>query len=203
MLILFKKIFRSPKSFIKAILGYTIKFDFLLIHFICKTPLYLVWLACLVFGGFCGENASLMNVYCLVIVMYVSGTSILICIVCKSKSTKRMVENLVGDYFMERYAPWNGFLYFWILTAPFVWLLSIELTTSSFNHYIVIENFKALESIIDQLHGAGNIIDATKARQFQVDYLVANSKPRGVITEITKTYPLTNVRSMLGNLISK
>lgn len=105
LITILKAVYHRIKKSIKALLYYTIGFDFLLIFIFSRTPVYLLWWVIVALGLFGGREADMVNIFCIFLVVYIIGTANIIWLVCISQRTRKMVENLVGPTFLKRFAP--------------------------------------------------------------------------------------------------
>lgn len=140
---------------IKNLFYYTIKFDVLLVYTFSRTPFFVVWLFLLILGLFGGKSSNLVNLYCLFIVAYLTGTANFLFILSISKKTKDWVTTLVGVPFLEKYVPNKGFSNLLILQYPILLLFIIEIASleyqtesklqESANLYQTLQNLSPLD----------------------------------------------------------
>lgn len=86
--------------FIKNLLYFTIKFDVLLTYAFSQTFLFVFYVFGIVGGFFAGDKADYSTIFLFLFVSYICGTSLLLMIVCNTKSTFTWVERLVGVTFL-------------------------------------------------------------------------------------------------------
>lgn len=179
-----KNFFKSAEKIITTLLFYTIKFDVLLVYGFSRTVLFFVWVLMVILGLFSAENAELFNLFCLLGVMYITGTSFLIYIVLFSKTTNNFVKGIVGLQFLERFAPKKGFSNFARLLLPLFALLLLEMGSLEYILSSQFQDCQAQSLLAREYYDKG---DFRMAEQVQDDYLevyISMNKTRGVVCQL-------------------
>ena len=93
---------------VEKFLYFAIKFDILLVYAFSRTFLVVFYIFAIIGGFFAGEKADISTLFLFLFAGYVEGTSVIIMLVCRLKSTRIWVEKLVGTPFLEKFAPNRG-----------------------------------------------------------------------------------------------
>lgn len=178
--------FNQIKQLLKNLLKYTIKFDFLLIYTFSKTPLYFIYLFFVILGFFGGKESTTIHFYFLVVVTYITGTATLIFLVSTSKSTRRMVESLVGSFFMERFAPRNGWTNLLLLVIPIFFFLFIEICTIEYQMYNIFKVYESYSLVVRDLTLSADFKTAQYLHEKQLKILEPVLNVEGLMCHIAK-----------------
>ena len=173
---------------VKQLLGYSIRFDMILVYALSRPPFFLLWIVIIALGFFAGEEGDFTNFCCLIFATYVAGTSILIYVLCNTPKSLLMVVNIIGLPFVERFAPKKGRDNLLIIVLPIIVLLILEVVSIQYQVNSALQESRDCSSLISHLVETGQIERANEAMQTKLDNFENFYKIKGLVAH-SLTHP--------------
>lgn len=194
--------YQPAKKLTKTLLYYTIKFDVFIVYAFSRTILSFVWILIIILGLFYGDNISIVNIYCLLAVMYIIGTSTLLWIVCITKKTRKLMEDIVGLPFLEKFAPKKGFSNFLRICLPFYILLFLDTVSVEYIVSAQLQECEAQSLLAREYFEKGDFIQADITRNNYLRILESLSNTKGIVRQLSShsyfIYIVDCISKMLG-----
>ena len=194
-------LYKGLRVSVEALLCFTIKLDVLLIYAFSRTFLVAFYLFAIV-GGFCaGEKADISTLFLFLFSSYVSGSSVILVLVCGSKTTRIWVEKLVGTPFLEKFAPNRGKTNCYILVYSLLGLLFVDYISMV---YFIQQTFQECDLLSDSIRvimekGEGNQNTISQLYQKKAKLLVSISETKGICCQMHGYFPFLQIHRFFGN----
>lgn len=192
---------KNVSQLVKTLLYYTIKFDLLLIYSLSNTILFFVWLVMIILGFFVGKDSNVANLYCLLGVTYVLGTSLLICLVCSTKKSSKLIEFVVGVPFLDKYAFKKGRYNLYILFLPFIIFLFIDVLSIEYLVSLKREQYQMQSLLAQEYFNQGNLDMASQTKDSSLQILEKVPNTKGFMGQIAISPFFTIIQNYISKLL--
>ena len=182
-------------TFFQAYVVYTLRTSVVTISLFSHTPLYLLYILFAIVGFFCKDENNVFHFVCKEFIFVLLIVFLLLLVLLNLPATKKRVEGLIGDFFLERYLPGRGKV-----------LFPLSLFILTFSVLNCIEG----ASVISRMTELGEYTDSIYQ---QIDSISKEKTPdevariiRDVLTRVQKLpykeYPKTGIITDIGSYLS-
>lgn len=202
MYALTKEFYTLLKGFVENLLFFIIRFDVILIYSFSQTILVVFYIFAVIAGFCAGDKTDISTIFMFLFASYLCGSSILLTIVCHSRSTMSWVGKLVGIHFLDKFAPKKGRTSCLIFVLLLITLLFLDLVSMQFVISQDLSECSQLTQTIKFLKESGQadpeILNNLFLKKCELLQYLSNSK--GYVRQVHDIFPLANIHKFFNKL---